>query len=130
MRRYLHPNTPFVGDPSICVDIASWIAHLVRDNRFAYFRIEHPMYGFIGHSAMNDISLEDMSFSRACVIGESSCWNKGIGGQVGEMLLDHAKMLGFKTVTASAHKDNIASVKNLRKQFDREEEKGMSCISS
>lgn len=47
VRRYLHPNTPFVGDPSICVDIASWIAHLVRDNRFAYFRIEHPMYGFI-----------------------------------------------------------------------------------
>ena len=89
----------------------------VQNPNKAYFRIEHPDYGFIGHVGMKKINLVQMSFCRSMVIGRKDLWNQGIGGKVGRMLNDHVKYLGFRRVRALSYVANTASIKNLTNQM-------------
>src|SRR3989338_1162606 len=97
--------------------LKNFIKYVCDDPGIAYFRIEHPAYGFIGHASLSTINLDDMSFSAGYVIGEKKYWGEGIGTNVEKMVLNRTKELDFKTAKASAHKDNIASISILTKQF-------------
>ncbi|MFH0973094.1 MAG: GNAT family N-acetyltransferase [Patescibacteria group bacterium] len=115
--KFLHPNTPFTKDPSKKVSVEEFIRYICEDPGSAYFRIEHPTYGFVGHISLSSINLNNMSFSEAYVIGEKQHWGKGIMTTVDTMILNRAKGLGFKTAKAIAISDNTASIKILTKQF-------------
>lgn len=115
--KFLHPNTPFTTDPDNKVSIEEFIKFVCDDPGIAYFRIEHPAYGFIGHISLSAINLNDMSFSEGFVLGEKEYWGKGIMTTVDQMILGRAKNLGFKTAKAIAILDNTASIKILTKQF-------------
>jgi RimJ/RimL family protein N-acetyltransferase len=118
--RYLHPNTPFTTDSQVRVPVPEFVNYVVESNTDAYFRIEHPEFGSLGHSSMTGIDLNSMSFRRGCVIGEKQHWGKGIGTFVGKMLLAHAENLGFQLVRAGTNANNVASLKNLRRHMDQD----------
>ncbi len=115
--RYLATNTPYTVDRNTKVAVSEFIRYTVESPMFAFFRIEHPQYGFIGHVSMNGIALDDMIFERAITIGEKQYWRQGIASTVGNMILKHAKELGFKKVMASTSEKNEGSKKNLTNQF-------------
>lgn len=121
VRRFLDPKTPYITDPVTgekkTVSVEEFIDYIVHDLSFAWYRIEHPHYGFIGHACMNGINMEEISFERAITIGEKEYWNQGIARNVGRILLDHARKVGFRKAYASTHVGNSASVTNLSHQF-------------
>lgn len=117
--KFLHLNTPFTKDQSKKVSVEEFIKYICDDPGSAYFRIEHPEYGFIGHTSLSAINLGDMSFSLAGIIGEKQYWRKSIGTVVEKMISKRAKELGFRTVKAVAFPTNEASIKILTKRFGR-----------
>jgi RimJ/RimL family protein N-acetyltransferase len=102
---------------SISISSNEFVSRVTQNPRCAYYRIIHPLYGFIGHGSLKEIDMQQMTCERSIVIGETAYWNKGIGTRVGEMLIRRATELGFQRMRAEAHQDNIASVRNLTKQF-------------
>ena len=115
--KFLCPNTPFTTNPNEKVTVEEFIEYVRNDPELAYFRIEHPAYGFIGHIGLDSIDLNYMSFFTGCVIGEKKYWGKGIGTTAEKMVLSRAKELGFKSAKASVHEDNIVSISILTKQL-------------
>lgn len=115
--RYLHPNTPYTDNSEQRGTVKEFIRYMTTHPAFAYYRIIHPLYGFIGHQSAAVINIEERSCYIGYVIGEKQCWGKGIGSVVTRMLLDRLKEVGMRKVKANAHIENVASIKILTKYF-------------
>src|SRR5438067_13116984 len=57
--KYLYPNIPFTTDPERKVSPQEFVRYMRDNPRFAFFRIQHPQYGFIGHASLNGIDTND-----------------------------------------------------------------------
>jgi hypothetical protein len=116
--KYQHSNSPYTDNPNRRVTEGEFLEYFAKHPNFAYFVI-YPTAGSgpIGIACYQVIDWKEMSFNRAILIGDTSEWNKGIGGRVGKMMMDKAKELGFKVAKSWTFEENVASAKNLKKHF-------------
>ncbi|TSC88109.1 MAG: hypothetical protein G01um101416_132 [Microgenomates group bacterium Gr01-1014_16] len=127
VRRFLHPNTPWTTDSGRTETYQDFVAFMSKSPHHAYFQIidnkndayrrPNLNYGAIGLASLNGIDYNALTFNRGIVIGEPHLWHQGIAAEVGLLLLGLAKSVGFRQAKATANVENIASVKNLRRQF-------------
>lgn len=115
--QYLHPNTPFTSNPNETATAKEFVDYLVKDPHVVYYRIEHPVQGFVGHIGLSSIKYDEMSCALSFVLGERSTWGKGIATNAVKTLLPHLKELGFKKLTANARVENTRSRSVLQKFF-------------
>ncbi len=71
---------------------------------------------YIGNVSITNINSANRSGASNILIGDHSCWGRGIGSEAYKLLLDYAfNERGFHRIEARVLEDNIASIKMHQK---------------
>lgn len=68
---FLHHMTPFTDNSEQRVTVSTFIEYMTYSPLFAFFLIQHPEFGIVGHVSMNGINLEEKSFEVGVTVGET-----------------------------------------------------------
>lgn len=94
-----------------------WIEDAIFDSkniRLAVCLIENGRY--IGNVSITNINSANRSGTSNILIGDHSCWGRGIGAEAYRLLLEYAfNERGFHRIEALVLEDNIASLKMHQK---------------
>ena len=94
-----------------------WIEDAIFDSkniRLAVCLKENSQY--IGNVSITDVNTANISGTSNILIGDHSCWRRGIGAEAYKLLLDYAfNERGFHRIEAHVLEDNIASLKMHQK---------------
>lgn len=94
-----------------------WIEDAIFDNtniRFAICLKESERY--IGNVSITNVNKDNRSGESNILIGDHSCWGKGIGVEAYGLILDYAfNERGFHRIFARVLEDNAASLKMHKK---------------
>ncbi len=95
--------------------VQGFMLHSTSNPLKQYYRINHPIFGFIGHLGTSSQEDDISSCEVSIVMGVTEAWGKGIATQVLNSIINNLKNLGCRKIILTSHPDNLATRKIAEK---------------